>query len=221
MKFRALILSNLFRKKVRLILTLGSFAVALFLFAFLAVVRDAFNRGGSVASANRLVTINRVSIIQPLPLSYRDKIARIPGRAERDSRQLVRRRLSGREELLPPVRHRSRKPSARCLPELLVSDDQWNAFLKDRQGAIAGASTRQALWLEDRRPHPHQDDDLWQRELLGVQSRRHLSWQDVRRTTRRSSGSSGTISRSASPSRSRAKWDGIPSSSTRPMTPSA
>ena len=104
MKFRALILSNLFRKKVRLLLTLGSFAVALFLFAFLAVVRDAFNRGGNVAAANRLVTINRVSIIQPIPLSYRDKILRIPGRAKRDSRQLVRRRLSGREELLPAVR---------------------------------------------------------------------------------------------------------------------
>ena len=53
--------------------------MALFLFAFLAVVRDAFNRGGGIASANRLVTINRVSIIQPLPLSYSDKIARIPG----------------------------------------------------------------------------------------------------------------------------------------------
>ena len=33
MKFSRLILANLFRKKVRLILTIGSFAVALFLFA--------------------------------------------------------------------------------------------------------------------------------------------------------------------------------------------
>ena len=31
MKFRSLIFANLFRKKVRLILTIGSFAVALFL----------------------------------------------------------------------------------------------------------------------------------------------------------------------------------------------
>ncbi len=68
MKFRGLIFANLFRKKLRLILTVGSFAVALFLFAFLAVVRGAFSRGADIAGADRLVTINRVSIIQPLPL---------------------------------------------------------------------------------------------------------------------------------------------------------
>ena len=41
MKFANIICANLMRKKVRLLLTLGSFAVALFLFAFLAVVKDA------------------------------------------------------------------------------------------------------------------------------------------------------------------------------------
>ena len=53
MKFSRIILANLLRKKVRLILTLGSFAVALFLFSFLAVVRDAFGRGADLASADR------------------------------------------------------------------------------------------------------------------------------------------------------------------------
>ena len=79
MKFRGLIFANLFRKKIRLILTLGSFAVALFLFAFLGVVKDAFGRGADVAGADRLVVINRTSIINTIPLSYRDKILRIPG----------------------------------------------------------------------------------------------------------------------------------------------
>ena len=68
-----------FARNFDLILTIGSFAVALFLFAFLAVVRGAFNRGADIAGADRLVVINRVSIIQPLPLAYRDKILRIPG----------------------------------------------------------------------------------------------------------------------------------------------
>ena len=45
MKFSRYIFANLFRKKIRLLLTVGSFAVALFLFTFLAVVRGAFNRG--------------------------------------------------------------------------------------------------------------------------------------------------------------------------------
>ena len=79
MKFSRLIFANLFRKKVRLILTLGSFAVALFLFAFLSIVRGAFLGNAELASANRLVTINRTSIINLIPLSYKDKILRIPG----------------------------------------------------------------------------------------------------------------------------------------------
>ena len=140
MKFRALIFSNLFRKKVRLLLTLGSFAVALFLFAFLAVVKDAFNRGGNLASANRLVTINRVSIIQLLPLSYGDKIARIPGVQAVTHYNWFGGVYQDEKNFFPqfvidPENQR------RVIPELVVSDDQWNNFLKDRQGAIVGAST--------------------------------------------------------------------------------
>ena len=61
MKFNGLIFANLFRKKIRLLLTIGSFAVALFLFSFLAVVRDAFSRGADIASADRLFVIVQVA----------------------------------------------------------------------------------------------------------------------------------------------------------------
>jgi len=79
MKFLGLIRANLFRKKIRFILTIGSFAVALFLFGMLAVIRFAFSGGIEIAGADRLVVINRTSIIQPLPLAYANKIRRIPG----------------------------------------------------------------------------------------------------------------------------------------------
>ena len=153
MKFSRLILANLFRKKVRLVLTLGSFAVALFLFAFLAVVKDAFNRGGSVASANRLVTINRVSIIQTIPLADRDKILRIPGVQSVTHDNWFGGVYQEEKNFFPqfvidPDNQRQ------VFPELLVADDQWNAFLKDRQGAIVGASTAKRFgWkLGDRVP---------------------------------------------------------------------
>ena len=153
MKFSRLILANLFRKKVRLVLTLGSFAVALFLFAFLAVVKDAFNRGGSVASANRLVTINRVSIIQTIPLADRDKILRIPGVGSVTHDNWFGGVYQEEKNFFPqfvidPDNQRQ------VFPELLVSDDQWDAFLKDRQGAIVGASTAKRFgWkLGDRVP---------------------------------------------------------------------
>src|SRR5258707_8694499 len=79
MKYSRLIFANLFRKKARLILTIGSFAVALFLFTFLAVVKSAFSRGTELAGADRLVIINRAGLIQTMPLAYRDKILQIPG----------------------------------------------------------------------------------------------------------------------------------------------
>lgn len=137
MKFTRLILANLFRKKIRLVLTLGSFAVALFLFAFLGVVKDAFNRGMDVAGADRLVVINRTSIINPIPLSYRDKILRIPGVTYVTHNNWFGGVYQDEKNFFPqfvidPENQRQ------VVPELIVPDDQWNAFLKDRQGAIAG-----------------------------------------------------------------------------------
>lgn len=79
MKFLPLIFANLFRKKLRTTLTIGSFAVALFLFGLLIVVRGAFNQGVDIAGADRLIVINKVSLIMPLPFSYRDRFLQIPG----------------------------------------------------------------------------------------------------------------------------------------------
>ena len=67
MKFSRLILANLFRKKARLILTIGSFAVALFLFALLGVVNDAFSRGADVVSAWRASRRSRLEARGPPP----------------------------------------------------------------------------------------------------------------------------------------------------------
>jgi len=137
MKFARIIWANLLRKKVRLLLTIGSFAVALFLVAFLAVVRDAFNRGADVAGADRLVVINRTSIINTIPLSYRDKILRIPG-----VKSVTHNNWFGgtyiEEKNFFPQFVIDPESQRQVFPELIVPDDQWNTFVKDRQGAIAG-----------------------------------------------------------------------------------
>jgi len=140
MKFNRLILANLFRKPVRLLLTIGSFAVALFLFAFLSVVNDAFGRGADVAGADRLVIINRTSIINTLPLSYRDQILRIPGVKTITHDNWFGGVYQDEKNFFPqfvidPDSQRQ------VYPELVVPDDQWNTFLKDRDGAIVGAAT--------------------------------------------------------------------------------
>jgi putative ABC transport system permease protein len=140
MKYANLIFANLFRKKTRLALTLGSFAVALMLFGFLAVVRESFAGGVDIAGADRLVVINRTSIIQPLPQSYGDKILRMPGvkaitwanwfgGVYQDERNFF-----GQFAI-------DTNTWRQMYPELKITDEEWNNFVKDRQGAIAGAAT--------------------------------------------------------------------------------
>jgi len=140
MKFSRLIFANLFRKKVRLLLTIGSFAVALFLFAFLSIVRGAFLGNAELASANRLVTINRTSIINLIPLSYRDKILRIPGVSYVTHNNWFGGIYQDEKNFFPQFVI-DPQTQRQVFPELVVPDDQWANFLKDRQGAVVGAKT--------------------------------------------------------------------------------
>ncbi|HVP53097.1 MAG TPA: FtsX-like permease family protein [Terriglobales bacterium] len=137
MKYRHLIFANLFRKKIRTTLTVGSFAVALFLFGLLAVVRGAFNQGLEVAGANRLVVVNKVSIIQPLPISYLDKIARIPGVTLVTHANWFGGVYQDERNFFPQFAIQD-ETYRQMFPEFIVPDDQWNAFVGDREGAIVG-----------------------------------------------------------------------------------
>jgi len=139
MKYAKLIFANLFRKKVRLILTIGSFAVALFLFTFLAVVKGAFSRGTELAGADRLVVINRAGLINTIPLAYRDKILRIEGVKAVTHNNWFGGVYQDEKNFFPqfvidPENQRQ------VMTEMKVPDDQWNNFVKDRQGAIVGAT---------------------------------------------------------------------------------
>jgi putative ABC transport system permease protein len=137
-KYLRLLFSNLFRKKIRTALTIGSFAVALFLFGLLAVVRGSFNQGVDIAGADRLVIINRVSIIQPLPISYKERLLRIPGVKEvthanwfggvyQDERNFFAQMAIDDETFRA------------MYPEYVIPDEQWKAYMADREGAIVGA----------------------------------------------------------------------------------
>jgi putative ABC transport system permease protein len=137
MKFRKLILANLFRKKIRLILTVGSFAVALFLFTFLAVVRGAFSRNTELAGADRLVVINRVGLINTMPVAYGDKIRQIHGVKFVTHNNWFGGVYQDEKNFFPqfvidPDNQRQ------VMIEMHVPDDQWKTFVGDRQGAIAG-----------------------------------------------------------------------------------
>jgi putative ABC transport system permease protein len=139
MKFLPLVIANLFRKKIRTALTIGSFAVALFLFGLLVIVRGAFSQGVDIAGADRLVVINKVSLIQPLPLSYRDRLLRISGIKQVTYDNWFGGVYQDEKNFFPQFAVDVEHQRA-MYPEFTVPEEQWQAFAGDREGAIAGQS---------------------------------------------------------------------------------
>jgi len=74
-----LLFKNAFRHKFRAFLTVLSITIAILAFVMLRTVIGAWYAGVDASSASRLVSRNAVSIIFPLPLSYKDRIQQIDG----------------------------------------------------------------------------------------------------------------------------------------------
>ncbi|MGB9103456.1 MAG: FtsX-like permease family protein [Terriglobales bacterium] len=137
MKYLHLLTSNLFRKKIRTTLTVGSFAVALFLFGLLAVVRGAFNQGLEVAGANRLVIVNKVSLIQPLPISYKERLLQIPGVKGVTHANWFGGVYQDERNFFPQFAIDT-ETYRDMFPEFVMPEEQWKAFVGDREGAVVG-----------------------------------------------------------------------------------
>src|SRR5215468_5788375 len=79
MKFFPLIWMNVWRRKIRTTFTLLSVFIAFLLFGIVMTIRAAFSFGVEVAGQNRLVLINKVTLILPLPISYQAKVRQVQG----------------------------------------------------------------------------------------------------------------------------------------------
>jgi len=78
-----LALRNAFlRNKTRAFLTVLGTVVAALAFVFLRSILTAWYASSEASAADRVVTRNAVSLINPLPLSYRGRIAAVPGVTE-------------------------------------------------------------------------------------------------------------------------------------------
>jgi putative ABC transport system permease protein len=142
MKFFPLLLANLRRRKIRTILTIGSFGVAMFLFGILGSIHYGFRQGIDIAGADRLVVIGRTSMMQPLPITYLPRLQRLPG--VRDAAHATwfggvyqdARNFFPQFVIVP-------EDWRRMYPEYVVDPAQWSGFLSDRQGCVIGAKLAQ------------------------------------------------------------------------------
>src|SRR5205823_6649909 len=141
MKFLYLVWSNLKRKKLRTVLTLLSIVVAFILFGLMSAIKQALTGGVSMEGASRLIVQHKVSIIQLLPVSYKERMERIPGVALVSHQTWFGGRFDQRPKdwfMQNPV-----EPEAylSMVPDVILSPEQKQRWLQTRTGAIVGRKT--------------------------------------------------------------------------------
>ena len=140
MKYWPLIWSTLRHKKLRTIFTLLSIVVAFLLFGMLAAINQGFNAGIDIAGKDRLVVIHRVSIIQPLPEAYSDRIAAVPHVTEVTHANWFGGIYQEARNFFPQMGVEPEK-YLHIYPEFQLPEDQKKAWFEDRAGAIVGSIT--------------------------------------------------------------------------------
>ena len=173
MKYFHLVWAALSRSKTRTLLTLLSVVAAFLLFGMLDSVRVAFNSGGSVAGANRMVTMSRLSITQMLPYSLDAQVRAVPG-----VKKAAYAAWFGGIYRDPKNFFANFSVSPNYLdlyPEFKLPDAQKKAWLADQRGAIVGESLakRHGWKIGDTIPlqatiFPTKGSNNWQFTLRGI-----------------------------------------------------
>jgi len=137
MRILKLIFKNSLRHKLRTLLTVVGISIAVIAFSLLRTVVTGWNAGVEASAANRLIVRQAVSFIFPLPLAYRDQIAKIPGveavtyanwfqGVYIDKNQFFARLAVDPETIFE------------VYPEFLISKEEYQIFLKERNSCIIG-----------------------------------------------------------------------------------
>ncbi len=140
MKYLPFIFRNLFRKKTRTILTIGSIAVALFLFGLLVTIERSLNGGVDVAGVDRLIVRNRTSLIMPLPFSYQERLRQMDHVSEATFASWFGGIYQEPKNFFAQFAIDT-ETYRTVFPEYKIPDDQWQDFLADREGAVVGRET--------------------------------------------------------------------------------
>ena len=174
MKFMHIVWKNLMRRKIRSTFTLLSIFVAFVLFGYLMAIRSAFSMGIDLAGADRLMVLNKISIIMPLPYSYGERLRTLEG-----VRQVTFANWFGGyyQETRNQFPNMAVDASSwmEMYPEFTLPEDQKKAWLADREGAIVGSVTAKRFgWkIGDRVPlqatiFSRPDRRAWEFNIRGI-----------------------------------------------------
>ena len=175
MKFFALVWGNLKRKKSRTALTLLSILVAFILYGMLCAIKEAFTGGIAMAGADRLVVRHKVSLIMTLPVTYGPRMEKVPGVASAVSFTWFNGIYQNEPKNFFGSFPTEPEPFLALYPEILVPEEQKQAWLKTRNGAIVGRSLVDRFkWKVGQRiplVSPiwrREGDGAWEFEIVGI-----------------------------------------------------
>lgn len=173
-RFLPLVARNLGRRKTRTLFTVLSILVAFFLFGLLGAIRAGFEMGAEIVGADRLITIHKVSLIQPLPVRYRDRIRAVDGVVEVAHGTWFGGVYQDPKNFFAQVAVDS-EPFLDLYPEFVLEPEERRRWLADRTGAIAGQALAERFGWEvgDRIPIQgtiwrKADDSTWEFTLDGI-----------------------------------------------------
>jgi putative ABC transport system permease protein len=137
MKFLPLIWKNVWRRKFRTVFTLLSIFIAFLLFGVLMTIRTSFSFGVEIAGLDRLILINKISLIMPLPLSYKTQLQQVPGVQSVTHQSWFGGVYQDPSNFFANIAVEP-EPFLDIYAEFKVPPEQVKAWLADRQGAIVG-----------------------------------------------------------------------------------
>src|SRR5687768_5625973 len=137
MKFIPLIWKNVWRRKFRTTFTLLSIFIAFLLFGILMTIRSAFSFGIEIAGLDRLVLINKVTLIMPLPLSYQAQLQQVPGVEIATHNTWFNGIYQDPANFFANIAVEP-EPFLKIYPEYRLPPEQVQPWLADRQGVIVG-----------------------------------------------------------------------------------
>jgi putative ABC transport system permease protein len=136
-KYLPLLWANLQRKRVRTALTIASIVIAFLLFGLLQTMGAALTGGADLAGVDRLMTLHKISLIQPLPASYLNRIRSVEGV-----------KIATSQDWFGGIYQEDRNQIAafavepelffEVYPEYSLPEEQRRAWIADRTGIIAG-----------------------------------------------------------------------------------
>lgn len=137
MNLFVLLIRNVFRNKLRSLLTIAAVAMAMCSFCTLSTMVDAWYLGVESSSANRLVTRNKTSLVYTLPIAYKKKILQVGGVSGIGYGHWYGGIYKDKKNYFPQFAI-SGLDYLDMFPEFAISESERKAFARERRGCIAG-----------------------------------------------------------------------------------